>query len=140
MAATDISKAVVKRAEKRMAREQQRGRAVAASYDARNKRVMLELDTGLWIGFFAEDAEGLSGASSRELSNIEISPSGLGLYWPKLDADIYLPALLDGLLGSRKWVAAKLGAAGGRVKSRAKAAASRENGKRGGRPRKIAAG
>jgi len=140
MAATDITKAVIKRAENRMTREQQRGRAVAASYDARNKRVMLELDTGLWIGFFADDAEGLSGATARELSDIEISPSGLGLRWPKLDADIYLPALLDGLLGSKKWVAAKLGAAGGRVKSRAKAAASRENGKRGGRPRKVAAG
>jgi hypothetical protein len=140
MAATDISKAVIKRAETRMAREQRRGRAVNARYDARNKRVLLELDTGLSIGFFAGDAEGLSGASARELSDIEISPSGLGLRWPRLDADIYLPSLLDGLLGSKKWVAAKLGAAGGRVKSRAKAASSRENGKRGGRPRKVAAG
>jgi hypothetical protein len=39
------------------------------------------------------------------LSKIEISPSGLGLHFPAIDADLYLPALLDGFLGSRRWMA-----------------------------------
>jgi hypothetical protein len=44
--------------------------------------------------------------------------------------------LLGGLLGSKNWMAAQLGAVGGRTRTAAKAMASRENGKRGGRPRK----
>jgi hypothetical protein len=57
----------------------------------------------------------------------------------KLDADIYLPALVEGMLGSRNWMAAHLGARGGRAKSRARAAASRRNGRLGGRPKKKTA-
>jgi hypothetical protein len=43
---------------------------------------------------------------SEQLTRIEISPSGLGLYFPAIDADIYLPSLLEGFLGSRGWMAA----------------------------------
>ncbi len=71
-----------------------------------------------------------------QLNDIEISPSGLGIYFPKLDADLYLPALLEGFLGSRKWMASRLGAVGGKSKSPAKAAAAKQNGRSGGRPRK----
>ena len=80
--------------------------------------------------------QGLEHAKPKQLAKIEISPSGLGLHFPDLDADIYLPGLLEGFLGSRRWMAAQLGKAGGSVTSRAKAAAVRENGKLGGRPRK----
>jgi hypothetical protein len=71
-----------------------------------------------------------------QFCKIEISPSGLGLYFPAIDADMYLPSLLEGFLGSRHWMAARLGKAGGSVKSGAKAAAVRKNGKLGGRPKK----
>ena len=138
MAATDISKAVVKRAETRMLRERRHGRVVRAKFDPKTGRVVLDLDTGLCLAFYPEAAQGLSNASARQLADIEITPSGLGLHWPRLDADLYLPGLLEGLLGTKKWAAAKLGAAGGSTRSRAKAASARENGKRGGRPRKIA--
>jgi hypothetical protein len=57
--------------------------------------------------------------------------------FPKLDADLWLPALLEGVFGSRRWMAARLGARGGKAKSKAKARAARANGKLGGRPRKV---
>ena len=60
--------------------------------------------------------------------------------FPKLDADLYLPALLNGWLGSRRWMAAHMGERGGRARSAAKRTASRENGKLGGRPRKAVPG
>jgi len=77
----------------------------------------------------------LENAKPSQLDDIEISPSGFGIHFPKLDADLYLPALLEGFLGSKKWMAARLGAVGGRSRSAAKASASRINGMRGGRPK-----
>jgi len=47
-------------------------------------------------------------------------------------------ALLEGLLGSKRWMASRLGQMGGVSRSPAKRAAARANGKLGGRPRKSA--
>lgn len=111
-------------------------RAMSARYDRRLGRVLIELSSGLAVAFTPSDAEGLENAAPGELSTIEIAPSGFGIYFPKLDADLYLPALLEGILGSRKWMASRLGAKGGHSKSAAKAAAAKRNGRHGGRPRK----
>jgi Protein of unknown function (DUF2442) len=112
--------------------------AVAARYDRRSGRVVVGLNTDIEVTFSPKTAQGLEHAKPAQLDTIEISPSGLGLHFPKLDADLYLPALLDGWFGSRRWMAARMGERGGRVRSAAKRTASRENGKLGGRPRKAA--
>lgn len=136
MAITDTD---VKRAEARMQARLKAGpRAVAARYDRRVARVVVQLETGLELAFPPHLAQGLDQAKPDDLAVIEISPSGLGLHFPKLNADLYLPALLEGTLGSRKWMAGIMGRSGGLTKSPAKAAASRANGKLGGRPRKPA--
>ena len=113
--------------------------AVTARYDRRVGRVVITLSTGLEIGFKPHDAQGLETARPAQLTDIEISPSGLGLHFPKLDADLYLPALLQGFLGSRQWMAQAMGKVGGRVVTPEKADAARANGKLGGRPRKAKA-
>jgi hypothetical protein len=76
-------------------------------------------------------------ANANDLAEVEISPSGHGVYFPKLDADVYLPALFDGLTGSRRWMAQRNGAMGGKATTAPKTAAARANGKLGGRPRKT---
>lgn len=114
--------------------------AVAATNDRRSGRIVVSLSSGVDLSFSPSDAEGLESATPSQLAEIEITPSGLGLHFPKLDADLYLPALLKGVLGSRKWMAAKLGAMGGKSTSVAKRQASKANGRLGGRPRKAAAG
>jgi hypothetical protein len=113
-----------------------RPQAVSVRYDRRIGRIMIHLSTGLDVAFSPRDAQGLENATAAQLNDVEISPSGLGIYFPKLDADLYFPALLEGFLGSRKWMAGRLGAVGGRSKSAAKAAAAKQNGQSGGRPRK----
>jgi hypothetical protein len=115
-------------------------RAESAHYDAGRNRIIVRLTTGVELGFAPHDVEGLQHASAEDLKVIEVEGFGLGIHVPKLGADLYVPALLQGVLGSKRWLAAQLGAAGGRTRSAAKAAASRENGKRGGRPRKSTAG
>ena len=112
--------------------------AVAARYDATAGRVVIELDSGLEIAFRPQQAQGLETATPADLSEIEISPSGQGLYFPAIDADLYLPALLEGFLGSKAWMAARMGQAGGSATTQAKQAAARANGRLGGRPRKKA--
>ncbi len=114
--------------------------AVAAHYDRKTGRVVVSLSSGVDVSFAPSAAEGLENATASQLQPIEITPSGLGIHFPKLDAGVYLPALLEGVLGSRKWMAAKLGATGGKSTSGAKKVASRANGHLGGRPRKVAAG
>jgi hypothetical protein len=113
-------------------------RAVEARYDGRTGQIVVRLSSRLNVAFSPQDAEGLEGATPEQLDPIEISPSGFGIHFPKLDADLYLPALLEGFLGSKRWMASRLGATGGRSKSAAKASAARKNGRAGGRPRKTA--
>jgi Protein of unknown function (DUF2442) len=123
-----------KRAERRRTGE---ATAVAVRYDPERDRVVIALSSGDEIAFPPRRAEGLERAKPSDLDVIEISPSGFGLHFPKLDADLWLPALLDGVFGSRRWMAARLGARGGKANSKAKARAARANGKLGGRPRKA---
>jgi hypothetical protein len=113
--------------------------ATAARYDKRLRMVMVALHTGLTVAFRPVDVQGLETATVADLSVIEISPSGFGLHFPAIDADIWLPGLLAGHFGSKNWMAARLGKAGGAVRSPAKTAACRANGAKGGRPRKRAA-
>ena len=110
---------------------------VAARYDRRVGQIVVALSSGLEIAFKPHDAQGLEAARPAQLTGIEISPSGLGLHFTALDADLYLPALLEGFLGSRKWMASALGKAGGQAATKQKAAAARANGRLGGRPRKA---
>jgi uncharacterized protein DUF2442 len=115
-------------------------RAVSAYYDRKSGHIVINLSSKLILSFLPQDAQGLEHARPSQLEQIEISPSGFGIHFPKLDADLYLPGLLEGFFGSKKWMAARLGQTGGQARTKAKKAASRANGKLGGRPRKVAKG
>ena len=115
-------------------------KAISARYDRKNGRIVIDLNSKLTLSFLPGDVQGLENAKPSQLDEIEITPSGFGIHFPKLDADLYVPGLLEGLLGSRTWMASRLGQAGGQSMSTAKRSASRANGKLGGRPRKTARG
>ena len=136
MAKLDEFTVATRRANERRATEPS---ATAARYDRRRGRIIVSLSNGLELAFPPAIAQGLKKAKAHDLTDIEISPSGFGIHFPKLDAHLYLPALLRGVFGSKSWIASQLGAAGGAARSAAKTAAARTNGKRGGRPRKTAA-
>ncbi len=128
------------RAEKRMADLQSSTPAIVeARYDGRRKVVEVTLDSGIMLSIPPSIIQDLAGARARDLNPIEIDAAGLSLHWPKLDADLYLPGLLKGVTGSHAWMTAQLGAKGGAATSKAKQAAARRNGQRGGRPRKKVA-
>ena len=113
-----------------------RPRAEAVSFDPATRRVMVELNNGATLVFPASLVKGLETATDVQLSQIEILGPGWAIAWPALDVDLSLTALLSGSCSP----AAEMGRAGGAVTSAQKAKASRENGKRGGRPRRSAHG
>jgi hypothetical protein len=125
-------------ARQRMEELRGHGYVTSAKYVRRTARVVVNLSTGVQVAFPTDLVEGLAGAAPDDLADIEVSPAGLGLHWPKLDADVYVPSLLQGVFGSRRWMASSLGASGGKSRSPTKAAAARENGRKGGRPPKVA--
>lgn len=90
-----------KRALQRMAKAV---RAVSAKYDRRIGMVVVQLSSGLYLQFRPRDIQGMEHARPSDLGEIVISPSGLGLYVPALDADVHISGLLQGVLGSRAWM------------------------------------
>ena len=123
-----------------------RGRALAASeprastarYDQATGRVVLELTNGCAYAFPAELAQDLQGASPEPLRDVQVDGAGFNLHWPSLDADLFVPALISGVFGTRAWMTKELARRAGQTTSPAKAVAARTNGARGGRPRKSA--
>jgi hypothetical protein len=113
-------------------------KAVSAHYDRDKQQIVINLSSKLTLSFSPHDAQGLERARASQLEEIEITPSGFGIHFPRLDADLYMPALLEGFLGSKSWMASRLGRIGGQSRSRAKKGASRANGRLGGRPKKAA--
>jgi hypothetical protein len=110
-------------------------RAIAARYDRRRRKIIVDLANGCSFAFPPALAQGLSDASEDELSAIEVLGLGSGLRWEGLDVDLYVPGLLAGVFGTKAWLARK----GGAAISPAKSAAARANGAKGGRPRKASA-
>src|ERR1700679_4321174 len=110
----------------------------AARYDSRRGLIVITLEGGCEFAFPVAMAEGLVDAPRSKLTKIKISPNGLALHWPLLDADLYVPGLIEGAFGSDRWMQ-QIGKLGGLSRSASKAKASRENGKRGGRPKERAA-
>jgi Protein of unknown function (DUF2442) len=113
-------------------------RAVKAWYANDSERVFIELTNGVVMGFPYQLLQGLTNGTPKQLAEVEITPTGCALHWESLDADLGVPQLVSGLFGSKAWMT-ELGRHGGKSKSEAKAQASRDNGKRGGRPRKTIA-
>jgi hypothetical protein len=105
-------------------------------FDAQAERLHLFLSSGLLLGLPLFGLQGFANASAEDLAQYEISPSGLAVFFPTLDAEIYVPGVLQGFLGTKNWMASQMGRAGGAVSSQSKAAAAKANGKLGGRPRK----
>lgn len=110
--------------------------ATAAAYNPDTGLVCIRLSNGIVIGLPAAQTQGLETASTKDLSVIHISPSGYGIHFPELDVDLYLPALMEGIFGTKAWMAER-GRKGGQAATKAKKAAARANGKLGGRPRKT---
>lgn len=67
---------------------------VSVRYDRRVARIVISLDSGLELAFSPKHVQGLENARPGDFVDAEITPSGLGVHFPRLDADLYIPALI----------------------------------------------
>ena len=113
-------------------------RVLRAEYERKPDLISLYLNDGIRVSIPRMKLQGLEGAEPAKLAKIEIRGRGTGLHWPLLDVDHYVPGLLNRVFGTSRWMA-ELGRRGGSITTRAKAAAARANGKKGGRPKRRVA-
>jgi hypothetical protein len=78
--------------------------AVRARYDRRLRRVVVRLSSGMDLTFAPRDVQGLEHATPDQLADVEVAGVGYGLHWPGIDADVYVPSLLQGITGSKAWM------------------------------------
>lgn len=100
--------------------------------------LIVGLSNGRRLVLPVEDLQGLGKATHKQIQNYELLGRGTGISFPDLDVDLYVPALIEGVYGNRRWMA-QLGKKGGSAKTEAKRQAARANGAKGGRPPKTAA-
>ena len=124
------------RAAERVARK--RGhRARAVHYDRVTGRIVVELSSGVLFAFPVASVPALRRAAPIELAHVTLNASGSVLSWQALDVDVSVAGLLLAAVDPAERVR-HFAALAGRATSPAKAAAARENGAKGGRPRKVA--
>ncbi|OGT18481.1 MAG: hypothetical protein A3J49_13150 [Gallionellales bacterium RIFCSPHIGHO2_02_FULL_57_16] len=111
-------------------------RAKSARYSPARRQVIVELTNGCSFIFPVDKAQGLAGASNKDLAAIKILGKGIGLHWEKLDADLSIASLVVGIFGSHAWMR-EIARRGGAASTPAKAAAARANGAKGGRPKRA---
>ena len=116
------------------ARAEDPSAVVVARYDSDADAIDLKFSGGS-MSIPRRIVPGLERASALKIESIVLSPAGDALSWPALDVDIYVPGLVERAFGPRLF-AASTGRRGGRRRSKAKAAAAKANGAKGGRPRK----
>jgi len=107
-------------------------------------RDALEVMTSTGGGFIVprKTISALANVDAAALARLELWPDGSIVEIDELDIHISVDGLVRAALRSlvpKPILAGMFAAAGGATKSGAKAASSRNNGKKGGRPRKVAA-
>lgn len=80
-------------------------RAVKAWYNVTAQKVFVEIRNGVELGLPYQLLQGLESATTAQLAEVEITPSGYGLYWETLDVVLCVPELFAGTYGTQAWMA-----------------------------------
>ncbi|MCU0617432.1 MAG: DUF2442 domain-containing protein [Gemmatimonadaceae bacterium] len=91
---------------------------------------------GIAVGVPVARLAALASLSERERRRVRVAPSGALLLWDEPDADVSVEELLQHALANPEWLR-ELARMAGRQRTPRKAHASRLNGAKGGRPRRI---
>ncbi len=67
--------------------------------------LVIHLSTGMRMAIPVENLQGLEAATAEQLRRVEMMGIGYAFFFPDLDADFYVPSLLQGVYGNRRWMA-----------------------------------
>jgi hypothetical protein len=104
-------------------------RSLGGYYDQSGNRMIVQLQTDAKIGLAPQNGRRPGTASGPDLEAVGLAGFGLGRHCPAIDADLYVPSLLRGVLGSHRSMAACLGGRGSCARGLARTAAPREKGR-----------
>jgi hypothetical protein len=110
--------------------------ARSVEYNADKDLIEIHLRNGSIFSVPPRLVQGLGNATPEQLNDVWIDQASLSVHWESLDADFSILGLIQGIFGTQAWMA-ELGRRGGKSSSVAKSQAARENGKKGGRPKKV---
>jgi|SRR6185312_7050810 len=113
-------------------------RAAAARFDRATGRVIIDLVNGCTYAIPACLVQDLHRASADDLARVDVDGVGFNLHWPALDVDLYVPALVAGIFGTRAWMAQSQDRVVRQSSAAPESAAAPVVGTRGGRSRRIA--
>jgi hypothetical protein len=128
---SDAERTEIQRAHEAMAAQQY---AKSVRYDRRAKALRFVLRGGVEVAIPVGSIPYLKEATPAQLARVELYPTGEAIGLRELNVDLFVPSLVRDALGIE--LQQRRAA---RVKSAARAAAARANGKKGGRPRKAVA-
>jgi hypothetical protein len=77
--------------------------AVAARYERETGLVHITLKTGMTLSFPKVRAQALANATDEQLSEVEISPAGWSVDFPRLDDGFTIEGILAGRFGNVQW-------------------------------------
>ncbi len=115
-------------------RDEMAGAAATATYDRRRDVIVITMRSGAIASIPRILIPIVSDAGRRAAADVELSPMGSSLRFPSLDADFAVQGLIRHVFGVNE-----MNRIAGATKSSARAAASRANGAKGGRPPSKAA-
>jgi hypothetical protein len=104
-------------------------------YDRVGDTIVIEIHNGAALTIPRRLMQGLTDATEEQLQHGALRGHGTWIEFEDLDVQFSIMSLLMGVYGGKQWMA-EHGRRGGMARSEAKASAARENGRKGGRPRK----
>lgn len=105
-------------------------------YDMQSRKIVIHFDNDCTFECPVSLLQGVGDLTDEEIAKVELTPAGWGITWSDADLDFGVNELVQGIFGTKAWMK-KIAAKGGRSRSQKKQAASRINGAKGGRPRKV---
>jgi len=118
-------------------------KARSVSLDKKGQTLKIELKNDVVFMVPTRLIQIFNGADEEDIREVELLLDGMYLRWPRLDEDLKVQSLLEGTFGTVNWMSklkdhlAELGRKGGGRRSESKTTAARNNGAKGGRPRKV---
>jgi len=110
-------------------------------YRRTSRKIEVEYENGVAISvpvILIQELRLAGDVSQADLADVQVWAGGRAVYFSRIEVSVWGPGLLKGIFGTKAWMR-ELARGMGSLTSSAKAIAARENGKKGGRPRKLPA-